>query len=342
LQSPDCYPEGLSLPGDLLGFCQMDHSTYRRSPFLDHRIERAGTDRYAMPFTLLGQINSSIPEQATHYIFHNAFCCSTLLTRYLEKLDVLLMLREPNILYEVLTLKRVEKTPMAMPLRGAAWHELYDVVCKLLARRYNSGIPTIIKPTDGCNFMMSALVARHTGNRALFLYSTLEHFMVSVLRYPPRHQWIRLRAQELLLDERKKGNVACPDLARLTVAQLAALVWSLHTGVFVDCASNAKQSFASLCADDLATNPMAAIVALCRHFALPVSDNAVHDVVAQMEVTRNAKSQHEYFDSFDRQAEYYAAHVKYERDIGNALSWIERLLPGRDLAAALPSPLYVE
>jgi hypothetical protein len=339
MRDPDCYPEGLALSDGLLGFCRMDHAAYRRSPFLDHRIEHAGADRYVVPFAMLGTVNDGLPETTVHYIFHNAFCSSTLLTRYLDMLDDLLVLREPNVLYEVLTLKRVEKTPMAQAVRGTTWNDLYDVVCKLLARRYNGSMPTVIKPTDGCNFMMHELVSRDPHNRALFLYSRLEHFIVSVLRFPMRHQWVRLRAQELLLDAHGKGCVAIPDPSGLDVAQVAALVWSLHTGEYIECVTGDRQSYASVCADDLMTDPVTVIAELCRHFALPVDTHSVSKAVAQMDVTRNVKAGQERFDAVDRQAAYTVANATYRQDIDYALSWIETLFPGRDLASALPRPL---
>jgi len=230
LRSPDCYPEGLTLPDVLPGFCRMVHAAYRRSSFLDHRIEYAGVERYVVPFAMLGTVNGGLPEATVYFIFHNAFCSSTLFTRYLEILDVLLVLREPNVLYEVLTQKRVERTLMAPAVPGAAWNDLYDVSRRLLARRYNVSKPTVIKPNDGCNFMMHELVSRDPHNRALFLYSRLEHFTVSVLRLSMRHRWVRRRAQELLLDAHGKDCVAMPDPAQLVVA----LVWSLHAGEYIE------------------------------------------------------------------------------------------------------------
>ena len=199
--------------------------------------------------------------------------------------------------------------------------------------------PTVIKPTDGCNFMMAALVARDSGNRALFIYSTLEEFIVSVLRYSPRHQWVRLRAQELLLDARRKGGMVCQDPSGLSLAQLAALVWSRHTGEYIESTIGAGRRYASLCADDLVADPVPAVVSLCRYFSLPVDDDTVREAVSQAETDVNAKARHERFDANDRNTAYNATRESYGKDIDNALSWAEMVFSGRDLAAALPRSL---
>ena len=115
----------------------MSRSSYRNSPFLDHRTVTYDDEKYCLPFSYIHDLNEKYEQLPANYIFHNAFSSSTLLTRYFDTLADAFVLREPNILYEIATLIRFENTPNSMQLEGINREDLFRFVRMMLARRYD-------------------------------------------------------------------------------------------------------------------------------------------------------------------------------------------------------------
>lgn len=333
------YPEQLMVRMNQIGFCEMSAETYRQSPFLDHRIVRDGEERFFLPFSEVSDVVGQAVGLRTHFVFHNAFCRSTLLSRYLDALSGPLVLREPNVLYEVATLQRFEGTPMLVALQGVSWDKLYKLIYQLLSRRVFPQLPTIIKPTDACNSIMSPLLSECEGNRGLFIYSTIERFLIAVLRYQPRHEWVKTRVRELLLDDRRATGRLLVQPETLTIPQAAAMVWLLHTNQYLKALSEAgSEAICSVGMDELADDPFEVLGALCVHFSLPFSGD---DVARAVDATGavDSKADKEQFDPVARQREYDNTRNRYSEEIATAIKWVKNYTELRDLEEPLANPL---
>ncbi len=336
---PAWYPNRLLVPYSQLEFRAMSAASYRGSPFLDQRIVTAGDAQQMLSFADIGTALTVLPERPAHFIYHNAFACSTLLTRYLDALNGPLLLREPNSLYEVATLLRFADTPMLQPLQHVSWEVLYQFVLRLLARRYRSDMPTIVKPTDGCNNLQERLLAAHADNRALYIYSKPARFMASVLRHQPRHEWVRVRVRELLMDVYKEKGAVPVTPESLSVSQAAALVWVLHAERFIRCAQTSNGRCVALDADDFMAAPAHALWRLCRHFGLDYSEDAIVARLADAQLEVHSKAANEVYDGQRRERDFAAARAEHGEEIDRSLDWAGNFCVQCNIGEALPCRL---
>ena len=116
---------------------------------------------------------------------------------------------------------------------------------------------------------MHDLVYSSRDSRGLFIYTSLEKFLISVLRENSRHDWVRIRVQELLLDRFNETGSLPLNPSTASVAQAAALVWLLHTEQYIrSTRKDTNKQFKSLNAQLLSSVPADCMAALCRHFQL--------------------------------------------------------------------------
>ena len=109
--SPRFYPTELKLERQppTISSMEVGPDTYRRSSFLDHRINREpGQKTIVCDARQLLDRYEGVAESHVSFIFHVAFCCSTLLARYLELLPGAFVLKEPFIPTQLAELNRVE------------------------------------------------------------------------------------------------------------------------------------------------------------------------------------------------------------------------------------------
>jgi len=336
---PGWYPNKLLVPFSKLEFCSMSQESYRDSPFLDHRIIKANATTETLAFNEIGVAVAHIEQRPTHFIFHNAFACSTLLTRYLDALAGPLLLREPNSLYELATLQRFAGTPMLKPLQHVSWDVLFQFLLRLLGRRYQNDYATIIKPTDGCNNIMQPLLAAHAENRAVFIYAPLERFLVSILRHAPRHEWVRVRVRELLFDIYKETGSVPVAPETLTIEQATALVWMLHTDRYLACVQTMGSRCVSIDADHFVANPTELVHKLVKHFELGYTREEVADRLGNAQVSVHSKSASEGYDEQRREQEFAMARVQYGEQIERAIAWSGAFCVSRKLDDPLPNLL---
>lgn len=164
------------------------------------------------------KMDGQLPASPAHYVFHSAFCCSTLLARALDLPGVSIGLKEPQILNELANNRR----------RGALPEELLRSISFLLARPFGPEEAVIIKPSNLANNLARPLLEWDDRSKAIFLYAPLPRFLKSMAR---KGMWGRIWARRLFaVIHRDTGlNLGFSDaqLFEQTDLQVAALGW-LH------------------------------------------------------------------------------------------------------------------
>ena len=165
----------------------------------------------------LGDLSGVTPHQA-HYIFHSAFCCSTLLTRALDVPGRVMGLNEPWIMVELAAALQQRRLNS----------DVLQIVSRLLARPFGPGEPVVIKPSNEVNVLAHALLDG-SESRALFLYAPLPRFLSSVAR---KGMWGRIWSRRLFSTLRVQTGINLrlgdEELWPLTDLQVAALAWLMH------------------------------------------------------------------------------------------------------------------
>ena len=106
---------------------------------------------------------------ALHFVFHTAFCRSTLLIRVLDRPGTSVGLNEPGII-------------ASMVNAGNAAVHLHRPLLDLLARAHEPGEAVFVKPTNHANALMPALLNIRPEARAVLMTNSLADFLRSVAR----------------------------------------------------------------------------------------------------------------------------------------------------------------
>src|ERR1041385_5181294 len=136
-QSPEFLLHRISTKANALKFLRMSPQSYRDSRFLDDQALRADASDYWFPIdealSYLEANSSSV--RPILYIFHTAFCSSTLLCRCFEATERCFVLKEPVVYYH-LSLARRAVGPDE-PERFAELKGLIRLTHALMGRTYS-------------------------------------------------------------------------------------------------------------------------------------------------------------------------------------------------------------
>ncbi len=160
--------------------------------------------------------SASIETAPLHFIFHTAFCRSTLLVRALEQPGLSSGLSEPGIIASLVN-------------AGDAGRWAVAPVARLLARSWQKNEAVFVKPTNHANVIAPALMEAAPNARAILMTNPLPSFLAAVLR---KGMMGRRWARQLYL---KMMGYAGMDLGMdsreqfaMTDLQAGALAWFLN------------------------------------------------------------------------------------------------------------------
>ncbi len=248
-----------------------------------------------------------------HFVFHSAFCCSTLIARAFDRPGVATALKEPLLLNDMVGWRR----------RGAASRDVAEVTdgaLRLLARPFETGEAVVVKPSNIVNSLIPLLMALRPDARALCLHAPLPVFLTSVAKKGlDGRLWVR----ELLAGYRKDGLVQRlgfddDALFAQTDLQIAATGWLAQQALFADLLPKFAGRALSLDSETLLDRPADAMAALARHFAVALPDT---QTVASV-FARNSKSG-EAFGRAEREADYAAAGAAHRDEIEKVAQWAD-------------------
>lgn len=267
-----------------------------------------------------------------HFIFHSAFCCSTLLARAFDRDGLAMGLKEPAILNDLVGWRR----------RGAAGRdvaEAMDGALALLARPFAAGEATVIKPSNIVNGLIRMIMALRPDARALLLHAPLPLFLTSVAKKGlDGRLWVR----ELFVGLRRDGLVQRlgfddEQFFGQTDLQIAAAGWLAQQALFAELVQLLGDRVRTLDSESLLDAPEASVAALAQLYGLPVDDARVAEIVATS-FGRNSKSG-EAFGRAERQAEYADATAAHRDELDKVTRWAEVTAERAGIPMTLPGAL---
>lgn len=266
------------------------------------------------------------------FIFHSAFCASTLLVRAFDRPGLSMGLSEPMLLNDIVGIRR--RGEMA----GAELARLIDEGLALLSRRRDGDSAVVIKPSNIVNSLSPAMLALRPDASAVLLYAPLRQFLSSVAR---KGLWCRLWVRELLEGMLREGAVdlgfEANDYFRMTDLQVAAVGWLAQHRLFAGVAQTHDGArVATLDSDRLLDARDAHVASLCALFGLPDEEAAA--IAASPAFTRHSKHGAE-FSAADRLAEKAAAEAAHGDEIAKVHDWALAVAANAGVDLTLPSPL---
>jgi hypothetical protein len=246
-----------------------------------------------------------------HYIFHSAFCCSTLLARAVDLPGTAIGLREPQIVNELAALMR------ARSLTG----EMLQSIAGLLARPFGPDESVIIKPSNEANILAEPLLQLNEQAKAVLLYAPLRRFLGSVQR---KGMWGRIWGRRLFaLLRRDPGpdfGFTDAQLFEQTDLQVSAMAWLLQHYQFAGLATRYPGRVAMLDSETLLARRADCLAQVGKHLGLRL-DAAGWARVADSDIF--AQHSKEIGRAFTPEKESTDSPTSIDEEIGMVCTWAE-------------------
>ena len=299
-----------------VGFATDDYLGKEANPVVIGREEAAG---------LLGE------QAPIHFIFHSAYCASTMLVRALDVPGSAMGISEPVILNDMVGW-RGRGAEVQMQAR------VMDNVFGQLSRPWSAGEAVILKPSNVYNSLALGALGLRPNAKALLLHAPLDAFLLSIAR---KGMWCRLWARELLEILLGQGMIDLGfeprDFLRQTDLQVAGVGWLAQQMQFHRIAKHfGPDRVASLDSETLTGNPAASVAKAAAHFGLSKRDAA--DYADHPAIGRNSKSGAG-FERGERQLDQARAREVYGDEIEKVAEWIRVVGERRGVPLDLPFKL---
>lgn len=335
--SPEYFPIRLAPEANALALVPMSEQIYRTVNFLDDReIPMDGAREVPLDAAIRAMDALRPPLRPLHWIFHVAFCGSTLVSRCLEQLPTAFVLKEPYAVHDMADRQRRRND---VPATAIGWHDSLRLLIALLGRTYRDEQVAIVKPTDASTNLVRDVLEINPGSRALFQYVGVEEFLLAMLGDRVRMGFVRERLQDLAVlfpDEaafRRDAWHSLPD------ASQAACLWVLHLRLYANFAGSAAgDRCRSLDFARFLRDPQESLAAMARYFGLGCSPRDIEAAIATC-MAVHSKATRTAFSAADRAARLKSAAETYRHDIDASVAWARRQFPDLDALQAPPNAL---
>jgi hypothetical protein len=340
-------------------FVPMTRRKYRSASHIDRRM--ATSERRSHRLTLRELVNrrQEIEDSANRvaYLFHTAFCGSTLLAGCLDHPEVCLAYKEPLSLTQVSLAEPSARRPPFMTEDD--WCELTRSTVGLLSKVFHPSEVALIKPSNACNGTIPELLsAARGGARAILLYSNLTDFLCSILKSDGRRQWARRGLDWTWQATPSHRILSKIDKTRLSDAAAAAYVWLWQMYAYLDaCESPESFSIRSLDCDVFFARPEETLAAVTDFLSLPLPEEAILQITsgetfrtyskaggesrfgATLERLGLRVSRGETFDAHRRRSLLRQTAERHVDEIETGLEWAKTVTSDRTVPDTLPLPL---
>ena len=316
LEDPGWFLHGLDMEAGRARFVRTDRAALSAEPFLDHRWrpqDPAGRD-----VALSELIAAGAEPLPLSFIWHTAHCASTLLAACLDAEGRCLPLKEPQALVMLAALKRTG---------GLGDPALARAVFALLARRFLPAEQVLIKPSNSANTLLPEAAALTQG-RMLLLYSDCETFVLAIARRGMGgFALVRRLFVSLARDGHPAGRWAPAEVLKLPDLQLAALVWRMQMDALEGASARLGERARSLDCGRFLADPGPVLGAVDDFLRLGLGRAHIDSLLEGPRLGLDAKQPGQPFDPEARAAEDRRLRAQLGRDLGDALSSIERAFP---------------
>ncbi len=266
-----------------------------------------------------------------HFIFHSAYCCSTLLANAFDRPGLSASLKEPQFLADMVGWRQRGGEPSDI---GA----VLDQSLTLLSRPFEPGEAVVIKPSNVVNGLAQAMMNIRPAAGAVLLYAPLPVFLASIAR---KGMWGRLWVRELLSKQLTDGIVdlgfSPRDYLLQTDLQAAAVGWLAQKQLFATMAARWPNRVRTLDSEVLVERPVEALLAIARLFALDLDERTAAQIVDNV-FARNAKDGSG-FASGQRASERAAGEAVHAEEIEKVAVWADVVARNAGIDAELPAAL---
>jgi hypothetical protein len=331
VRDPEWLPHRYEEGTDRIHFVHAPRQEHRTATFLtDEYLAEAGNPVVIPRREALGAAPAAAP---VHFIFHSAYCCSTLLARALDIEGVAMGLKEPQILNDLQGWRGRGGAPAKIA-------EALDGSLTLLARPFMAGEAVVIKPSNLVNALAPAMLAMRPQAKALLLYAPLPLYLASIAK---KGMWGRLWVRELFVKIAGDGMLdygfSGEEIMRQTDLQIAAIGWlGQHRQFAALAAKLGPERVRTLNSELLIARPAEAVAALADLYGLDIDASAAARIAAGPAFTSHSKGGGA-FGRDERVAEQKQSAAVHAEEVEKVTIWAEAVAKSAGQSFALPSPL---
>jgi hypothetical protein len=330
------FPDAVDARNRAVRLCLTPRSGLADTAFLDDRWDRSGCQTRTVP---LGQLPQPDAPAAPVFIWHTAFCCSTLLARCLDRPGTALSLKEPAALMEIANIKRRQGQAVS-----DAWLKpVVTALCQPVAGEHHA----VIKPTNTVNNLIGDVARLFPDSRHLFLTSQLRAFLISIAKKGEAGRAFARRLFTIFaMDGHPVARTDPRQLMQMSDLQIAALVWQMQVAAMLEAAAQGQGQgvgpaarFASMDGDAFVADPAKGLAAADAFFGLELGADHVKETAEGPLFTRDAKDTGQAHgpDRRRQEAERIAGQLGPELDA--IVDWSYGLFPQSPRDGRLPNAL---
>ena len=319
LSSPNWLPHSFDMASGSLQFINIARERLSQPAFLADAAGEAGIESAAIPVAQMTGGESEIAP--IHFVFHTAFCRSTLLVRALEQPGICSGLSEPGILAN---LAGAHLANARNPAAGAslAQREMLTGIVRLLARPWGAGEAVVIKPTNHANVLIPALMDAAPQARAVLLTNALPSFLAAVARKGMMgRRWGRLLYLEMMSYAGMDLGMDGREQFAMTDLQACALAWFLNQRYFAALQDKFGDRVRVLDGDRFADHPSQTLMAVGELMNLAITGEMADAIEQSAVFSRDAKTGEDFAEKSARDAA--ASHsAVVEDEVAKVTEWI--------------------
>ncbi len=344
-ETPDLFVRNLQLQGtdtdairvaDSTGYVvRMDRSCYTESVFLDHRIATLDDLVWRVPLgEMIEQFRAARPAlRPLRFIFHTAFCGSTLLCRCLDTEGLVLAYKEPFVLHTYSAIRRQCAPQLAASLEDPS---LLDLVWASIQKTYGTAEVAVVKPTDSCSNVAGELLQHQPDAKALFLYEPFEAFLISMLKSEAARQYLRGNLPRAEIDLRQRDLAAPLPSGNLSDGQAAAVVWLAMMGHCRDVLNNPDLDARSLDAAVFFAQPLPIVEKVAEFFQLGLAEEHIMEIERSGRLGGHAKFPGTAFDADARRLERSRWEAEFQGPLAEGVELLQAITADDAVCAPLP------
>lgn len=266
------------------------------------------------------------PDAPVIFIFHTAFCRSTLLVRALEQPGISTGLSEPGII-------------ASLAGAGQAGQAALAPVAALLARPWGQGEAVFVKPTNHANMLAPALMRALPQARALLMSNPLPSFLDAVIRKGMMgRRWGRQLYLELMGYAGMDLGMDGREQFLMTDLQATALAWFLNQRFLAAMVQNFGARVRVLDGDAFGRDPAATLAAVYGFAGHGVTPEQIAAIAAGPVFARDAKTGEDYAAKAARDAAATRSSVTAD-EIAKVGEWVGMIARQAGLSVPLAQTL---
>lgn len=251
-----------------------------------------------------------------HFIFHTAFCCSTLLAKALDVPGRALALKEPDVLINVAN--RITQSD------DSANRERLRLVLRLLSRPFEAGETVVVKPTNFANRLAQPVLEALPQARLVLLHSDLPTLLRSIVK---RGIWGRIWARKLYRSAAAWTSLQLGygpgETFELSDLQVAGLSWLMQIHHFREVALANPSRTMIIESADFIGNVAPTLERVASFFDLGLDGDSIASIATGPVFSRHSKFSQRDYSVDAREAEHDKIVLAHGEEIDVVVKWIE-------------------